>query len=97
MLSKARRSRPSARREARRRSRLAEPRRSGRAVRSRAGGHGGGGNQQGLINLYVADNTVQVPIGIAANICGVAANILAQDAKTGDANCDALGNATAGG
>jgi len=78
-------------------SRLAEPRRSGRAVRSRAGGHGGGGNQQGLINLYVADNTVQVPIGIAANICGVAANILAQDAKTGDANCDALGNATAGG
>lgn len=68
------------------------------ATATRAGGHGGGGgNQQGLINLYVADNTVQVPIGIAANICGVAANILAQDATTGDANCDALGNATAGG
>jgi hypothetical protein len=69
------------------------------ATATRAGGHGGGGggNQQGLINLYVADNTVQVPVGIAANICGVAANILAQDATTGDASCDALGNATAGG
>jgi hypothetical protein len=69
------------------------------ATATRAGGHGGGGggNQQGLINLYVADNTVQVPIGIAANVCGVAANILAQDATTGDATCDALGNAGAGG
>jgi hypothetical protein len=68
------------------------------ATATRGGGAGGGGgNQQGLINLYVADNTVQVPIGIAANICGVAANVLAQDATTGDATCDALGNASAGG
>jgi hypothetical protein len=68
------------------------------ATATRAGGNGdGGGNQQGLINLYVADNTVQVPIGIAANICGVAANVLAQDVKNGDAECDALGNAGAGG
>src|SRR5256885_9003042 len=52
----------------------------GDATATRAGGNGGGGggNQQGLVNLFVADNTVQVPVGIAANICGVAANVLAQ-------------------
>jgi hypothetical protein len=60
------------------------------------GGGGGGGNQQGLINLYVANNTVQVPVGIAANVCGIAANVLAANIRNGDASCDALGNATAG-
>jgi hypothetical protein len=59
------------------------------------GGGGGGGNQQGLINLYVANNTVQVPVGIAANVCGIAANVLAANIRNGDASCDALGNATA--
>jgi hypothetical protein len=68
------------------------------ATATRAGGGGGGGgSQRGLINLYVAHNTVQVPIGIAANICGVAANVLAQDIHNGDATCDARGNAGAGG
>ncbi len=42
-------------------------------------------------------NTIQVPIGIAANICGIAANVLASNASTGTATCDALGNATASG
>jgi hypothetical protein len=60
------------------------------------GGGGGGGNQQGLINLYVANNTVQVPVGIAANICGVAANVLASNIVNGTATCDAMGNGTAG-
>jgi hypothetical protein len=68
------------------------------ATATRAGGAGGGGaNQQGLVNLFVANNTIQVPIGIAANICGVAANVLAQQVHTGTAECDALGNATATG
>ena len=60
-----------------------------------AGGGGGGGNQSGLINLYVADNTVQVPVAIAANICGVAVNVLAQGIATGPVSCDAEGNADA--
>ena len=60
------------------------------------GGGGGGGNQQGLINLYVANNTVQVPVGIAANICGIAANVLAANVVNGTATCDAMGNGTAG-
>ena len=34
--------------------------------------------------------TVQAPIGIAANVCGVAANVLAQDLnQDGEATCDA--------
>jgi hypothetical protein len=58
---------------------------------------GGGGSQSGLVNLYVADNTIQVPIGIAANICDVSANVLAQGTLTGPATCNAVGNATATG
>jgi hypothetical protein len=60
-------------------------------------GGGGGGSQSGLVNLWVSDNTIQVPIAIAANICGVAVNVLAQGTLTGPASCDALGNATATG
>jgi hypothetical protein len=70
---------------------------AGARAMSTGGGSGGGGNQQGLVNLYVADNTIQVPIGVAANICGVAANVLASDAHTGTVECDALGNAGASG
>jgi hypothetical protein len=70
----------------------------GEATATRTGGGGGSsGTQQGLVNLFVADNIIQVPVGIAANICGVAANVLAQDVATGDATCDAVGNGTATG
>lgn len=58
---------------------------------------GAGGSQSGLVNLYVADNTIQVPIGIAANVCDVSVNVLAQGTLTGPASCDAIGNATATG
>ena len=33
--------------------------------------------------------TVQVPVGVAANVCGVDANVLASQKKSGDATCDA--------
>lgn len=33
--------------------------------------------------------SVQVPIGIAANVCGIDANVLAADAKDGDVSCTA--------
>jgi hypothetical protein len=49
------------------------------------------------VNIYIANNTIQVPVGIAANICGVAANVLAQNTSTGSATCNALGNGTATG
>jgi hypothetical protein len=64
---------------------------------SSRGGGGGGGNQQGLVNIAVVNNTIQVPVGIAANICDVAANVLAQNISTGTASCNATGNATATG
>jgi hypothetical protein len=64
---------------------------------STGGGGGGGGSQSGLVNLWVSNNTIQVPIGIAANICDVAANVLAQGTATGPASCDAVGNASATG
>src|SRR5438477_1866939 len=60
-------------------------------------GGGGGGNQQGLVNIYVANNTIQVPVGVAANICGIAANVLAQNVSSGSAQCNAMGNGTATG
>jgi hypothetical protein len=64
---------------------------------STGGGGCGGGSQSGLVNLWVSDNTIQVPIAIAANICDVAVNVLAQGTATGPAECDAVGNATATG
>jgi len=59
--------------------------------------NGGGSNQSGLVNLAVENNTIQVPVGIAANVCGVTANVLATATATGGATCDAVGNATATG
>jgi hypothetical protein len=54
------------------------------------GGNGGGGqtDQDGLVNVAITDNTVQIPIGIAANVCGVQANVLAAGNFGGNAVCD---------
>ena len=65
------------------------------AFSSPSGGGGGGTNQQGLVNLDVSNNTIQVPIAIGADLCGIAVNVLAQNTTTGTANCTALPNATA--
>ena len=52
-------------------------------------------NQTGLVNVNVGDVTVQVPIAVAANICGVNVAALAVDvAQFGQATCDALSTAT---
>jgi hypothetical protein len=50
--------------------------------------------QEGLVNVNVSDvdvgviANVQVPVGIAANVCGVAVNVLARQLP-GDVECDA--------
>ena len=51
---------------------------------------GGGGNtrQEGLVNVNVDD--VQVPIGIAANVCNVSANVLAFASGNQIGDCDAV-------
>lgn len=39
--------------------------------------------------------TVQAPIGIAATVCGVAANVLGRQAPSGNASCTATSTSTA--
>lgn len=59
---------------------------------------GGANNvrQTGLVNVAVTDATVQVPIAVAANVCGIAVNVLSTAVlPTGTVTCDALAEATA--
>ena len=51
--------------------------------------------QQGLVNVNLTDVTVQVPIGIAANICDVNVGVLVGELRDDAANCEALGGADA--
>jgi len=60
------------------------------------GGGGNNANQTGLVNLAVQDTTVQVPVAVAANVCGVAVNLLAAGTIVGPTTCEALGGAEAG-
>ena len=61
-----------------------------------AGGGGGAPTrQEGLVNLNVEDNTILVPIAIAANVCDVTVAILATDLQDGSATCDALATSDA--
>src|SRR5438045_89967 len=55
----------------------------------------GAQNQSGLVNVAVVDNTVQIPVGVAANVCDVSVNILAQGTLTSPADCTAVSNAFA--
>jgi hypothetical protein len=51
--------------------------------------------QDGLVNVAVTDNVIQAPIGIAANICGVSANVLANATYTAPVECQGATEATA--
>ena len=55
-------------------------------------GGGGGGNKAGdsLVNVQIDDLNVLLPIGIAANVCDVSANVLAAQLNLGEATCDAV-------
>ena len=60
-------------------------------------GGGGGGNQAGnsLVNVQIDDLTVALPIAIAANVCDLDVNVLAQQLNLPDgATCDAASNST---
>jgi hypothetical protein len=58
-------------------------------------GDNGNTRQRGLVNVAAEDTTVQVPVGIAANICGVAANVLAGPSIQFPVDCTAEGVAIA--
>ena len=58
------------------------------------GGHGST-RQQGLVNISVSD--VNVPVGVAANVCNVAANVLAAGNFSGPfGDCTSIAPASAG-
>jgi hypothetical protein len=46
--------------------------------------------QDGLINVNVSDVIVQLPIAVAANVCDVSVNALAEQLALGDTDCDAV-------
>ena len=56
---------------------------------------GGGGNQNGLVNIIVADNVVQIPIAAAANVCGIQVAVLAELVNQVDPVCTANANSRA--
>lgn len=60
-------------------------------------GPGGNSNarQEGLVNVNVSDVVVKVPVSVAANICDVAVNVLAQQRDNGQVSCDAVANSEA--
>jgi hypothetical protein len=51
-------------------------------------GPGGSSNQRGLVNVNLQDVDVQVPIGIAANICDVTVGVLVQNLDGAFTDCD---------
>ena len=46
------------------------------AITPAAGGGGGAGPQEGLVNVIIEDVTVQVPVSVAANVCDLNVAIL---------------------
>jgi len=56
---------------------------------------GGPVTQRGLVNVNVTDLVVQVPIGIAANVCDVNVGVLINDLRDSAAVCEATGVADA--
>ncbi len=53
--------------------------------------------RQGLANVNLQNVTAQIPIGIAANVCNVGANVLASALANGAAPCNAVANPSANG
>ena len=55
------------------------------------------GNQAGdsLVNVQVGDITILAPISVAAALCDVNVNVLAQQVRTGDATCEAVATSDA--
>jgi hypothetical protein len=52
-------------------------------------------NQTGLVNISLTNTTVQVPIGIAANVCDVTVGVLATVVQNGTrTDCTAVSTAT---
>lgn len=66
------------------------------AVATRPSGGDNQTRQDGLVNIALTDTVIQVPVGIAANLCDVSANVLAQVPVDTAAACEAVATPTAG-
>ena len=69
---------------------------SGSAADGTATRESGGDNQtrqNGLVNIALTDTVVQIPLAVAANVCDVTVNVLAQQFRDGAATCTAVANA----
>ena len=64
---------------------------SGVAIAEHENGNGGPVMQDGLVNIAVTNTTIQIPVAIAANVCGLAVNVLARALNAGDVTCTATG------
>ena len=51
--------------------------------------------QNGLVNVNIQNVTIQVPIAIAANLCDINVNVLAQQQRNGGAQCTATAQSIA--
>ena len=56
---------------------------------------GGNARQEGLVNVNVSDVVVKVPVSVAANICDVAVNVLAEQREQGRVTCNAVADSQA--
>jgi len=63
------------------------------------GDSGGNSNarQTGLVNIFAADTTIQVPLAVAANLCDIKVNVLSRQVAAGDTTCDAVADSGAEG
>jgi len=52
-------------------------------------------DQSGLVNLFVDDLNIQVPVSVAANLCNINVNVLALQLDAGDTVCVAQSDASA--
>lgn len=53
--------------------------------------------QRGLVNIALTNTTIQVPIGVALNLCDTTVNALSLQVVDGAAECDAVADAGAQG
>jgi hypothetical protein len=51
--------------------------------------------QEGLVNVIIEDVFVQVPVAVAANVCDVNVNVLAEQTRDGGAVCESVAESDA--
>ena len=61
------------------------------ASRGNQDDNGGPVRQRGLVNVALTDVNVQVPVVVAASVCGVGVNVLSNVTNVGEIDCETTG------